>query len=297
MQQGPNQPRPPTRAAGVATGSMIAVALGVLQSGCDLRGYAAVGPEPFSCDDASWSAAKVDPRRFIAHAGGSIDGRRYTNSREAIDLAYDQGFRLIELDLIETRDGQLVAAHDWEAWREAAGSTVAVPSRQEFKASLLHGSYHTMDLADVDRWFAARPDAFLVTDKVTDFARLVDGFSHLDRLIVEVFSVADFHRALRAGVRYPMLSLRAALANDGEDEIVSLLRSEPVKFVAVASRMVQRQRRLLAGLRRNQACSYVFTSSDGQYLESVFDRLVFGAYTDDWDLRSGSCGADACETY
>jgi hypothetical protein len=272
------------------------ISLGVLAGGCDPK-LAPVGAAPFQCPESSWEEARRDPRRFIAHAGGAIDGRTYTNSRDAIDQAYDKGFRLIELDLIETRDGRLVAAHDWEGWQQATGSDASAPSRDEFRSSLLFGRYRTIDLEDLEKWFAARPDAFLVTDKVTKFEALIEGFPHLDRMIVEVFSVADYERARREGIRYPMLSLHAALVEDEEEQILALLRREPVKFLAVASKIVRRQEKLLKALRRNEACTYVFTSSDGRYLESVFGGLIYGAYTDEWNPDLGRCGVDACETY
>ena len=45
-----------------------------------------------------------DTMRFIAHAGGSIDGHRYTNSLEALNENYQKGFRLFELYIIKTKD-------------------------------------------------------------------------------------------------------------------------------------------------------------------------------------------------
>ena len=52
-----------------------------------------------------------EPLRFIAHAGGRIEGMNYTNSLEALNNSYKNGFRLFELDIIETSDGEFVAAH------------------------------------------------------------------------------------------------------------------------------------------------------------------------------------------
>ena len=266
-------------------------------SACDFPAYAPVPPEPFSCDSEPWETARVNSYRFIAHAGGQIDGRTYTNSRQALDLAYENGLRLFEIDLIKTRDDVLVAAHDWEKWRNATGSEVEVPSHREFKETLLFGKYQTLDLSDLDEWFALRTDAYLVTDEVRDSAGLVEDFSHEDRLIVEVFSIDDYRRASEEGVRHPMLSLRAALMDDGEDKVVDFLRSQPVKFAAVSSKIIRSKRKLLAKMRRNQACVFVFTSGDPQFLESSFESVVYGAYTDGWDVNSGMCTAAKCDTY
>ena len=276
---------------------IVIFAAAFLCSGCESRSLAPVSDEPFFCGDESWITAKRDPLRFIAHAGGEIDGRRYTNAREALDLAYGNGFRLFEIDLIETGDGRLVGAHDWDSWRMATGSRSLEPSYHEFKNTLLFNSYRTVDLADLDRWFGQRPDAYLVTDKVTDFKSLTEGFFHADRLIVEVFSSDDFRLALRHGIKYPMLSLRSALANDGEAKVLELLRTVPVKFVAVASKVIRRHRDLLRDMRRNHTCVYVFTSSDPDYLKTNIGQTVYGAYTDSWDLSIGTCTTRTCDTY
>jgi hypothetical protein len=172
-----------------------------------------------------------------------------------------------------------------------------VPTHREFKELPLFESYDTLDLSDLDQWFTTHPDTWLVTDKVKDFRALLEGFSHRDRMIVEVFGVEEFHRARQAGIRYPMLSLGAAIREDGPERILSLLREEPVKFAAVATKDIRRSREVLERMRRNAACVYVFTSSDPVYLEERFDHVVYGAYSDTWNVRAGTCHSTACATY
>lgn len=276
---------------------LISLATSGFLGGCDAVEIHAVAAEPFSCENESWDEARFNPHRFIAHAGGQIDGRRYTNSREALDLAYQNGFRLFEIDLIKTGDGRLAAAHDWEKWRDATGSMSSAPTSAEFKERLLFQAYRTLDLPDLDRWFAEHADSYLVTDKVTDFRQLADGFAHRNRLIVEVFSVDDFRRARAEGIRYPMLSLGAAFLNDGEDQVMALLQAEPVKFAAVSKKNLRLTKPVLAAMRRNEACVFVFTSNEPGYLKDNFDTTVYGAYTDSWNVTSGSCSDASCDTY
>lgn len=52
-------------------------------------------------------------RGYVAHAMGSPrSGTPYTNSREAFVESYEKGFRTFEVDLVRTRDGYVVVAHD-----------------------------------------------------------------------------------------------------------------------------------------------------------------------------------------
>jgi hypothetical protein len=273
--------------------TLLLLALALLSAGCG-DGQRAGGVTPFRCADQAWQVARANPHRFIAHAGGQIEGHNYTNSREAMDRSYRNGLRLLEIDLITTSDGRLVGAHDWNKWREATGSASFPPSHREFKETPLFGKYRTLDLADLDRWFAERPDAFLVTDKVADFESLLDGFSHRSRLIVEVFSIADYLRAAARGVEHPMLSIGPAVAKDGLDATVDFLESHPVKFVAVATKRVKRFEALLAKLRRTETCVYAFTSSDAEFLERHFDHLIYGAYTNGWNVHTGACETEDC---
>jgi glycerophosphoryl diester phosphodiesterase len=276
---------------------ILALATLLVNAGCQDVEVQAVPAAPFDCGDEEWQSARKNPRRFIAHAAGQIDGHRYTNALEALDLGYESGLRLFEIDLIQTRDGQYVGAHSWDAWRAATGLETSHPTHREFKDALLFHRYHPLDLADLDRWFRERSDAWLVTDKISDFDTLLAAFSHRRRLIVEVFSVDEYHRAVAQGVLNPMLALIPALSRDGRDKVHGLLRTTPVKFVSVPSRSLRRESPLLAALRRNKTCVYAYTSSDPAFLERNFGERIYGAYIDRWDTRLGGCDAEVCDTY
>ena len=50
----------------------------------------------------------------VAHAGGGINGKTYTNSYEALNLNIKNGFTYFEIDFSFTRDNRLVCLHDWK---------------------------------------------------------------------------------------------------------------------------------------------------------------------------------------
>ncbi|MCK4824891.1 sulfatase-like hydrolase/transferase, partial [bacterium] len=50
----------------------------------------------------------------VAHAGGGIRGKTYTNSLDALDQNIENGFLYFELDFSFTKDGRLVCIHDWK---------------------------------------------------------------------------------------------------------------------------------------------------------------------------------------
>ena len=51
---------------------------------------------------------------FVAHAGGFAEGYAESNSAEALRNSAQNGYTLIELDIITTSDGRFALAHDWE---------------------------------------------------------------------------------------------------------------------------------------------------------------------------------------
>jgi len=59
---------------------------------------------------------------LIAHAGGGINGLKYTNSLEAMEQSIEHGFKMVELDLLISSDGRIVAVHDWKTFHEMTNS-------------------------------------------------------------------------------------------------------------------------------------------------------------------------------
>lgn len=73
---------------------------------------------PFEQDRDDW----FHKSNLISHAcGGVVNGRRlmYSNSKEAFAYSMEQGFRLIECDVLGLPDGELVLAHDYWRFYEA----------------------------------------------------------------------------------------------------------------------------------------------------------------------------------
>jgi glycerophosphoryl diester phosphodiesterase len=104
---------------------------------------------------------------FVAHAGGRVLGRAYTNSFEALEENYARGFRVFELDFSWTADQQLVLLHDWEAsWRRLAPKHWhgRVPNLAEFSLIDSPTGLRLMSLDDLLAWMQERPAARIITD-------------------------------------------------------------------------------------------------------------------------------------
>ena len=89
-----------------------------------------------------WKLSPI-PEQFIAHAWGEINGEIYTNSLEALTYSYEQGAKFFELDILETVEGKLIAAHDED-------------------------SISTLEINGINDRFEQHSDAILITDKIDD---------------------------------------------------------------------------------------------------------------------------------
>ncbi len=119
--------------------------------------------------DSRGGYAVMGNDRVIANSGGRIDGIDYSNSKEALDFSYSKGFRFFDLDIIQTRDGDFVAANSWPYWASITGYKGALPpSTMVFKKHKIHGKYSPLTMTEINAWFAGHTDATLITDKVND---------------------------------------------------------------------------------------------------------------------------------
>ena len=172
-------------------------------------------PYPFYNDELA-------KQHLIAHAGGAIDGKVYTNSREAIEGSIKAGRKYIEIDLIETSDGEYIAGHDWERINQMTGRQGDKPlSKQEFLSSKLYGKYTPMSIEDVAELFEKYPDWVMVVDKIRDLDYLNKHLPYYDRMIVQVFALHNYFKSLQLGYKYPTLRLKGG--RRGVKEIYKVL--------------------------------------------------------------------------
>jgi glycerophosphoryl diester phosphodiesterase len=228
-----------------------------------------------------------EPRidRYIAHAGGMIDGVMYTNSKEALDKSYESGFRYFELDIELTSDGHFVAAHDWKHWAKETGFSGDTPvSRTEFLKYKIRGKYTTLDMEGINKWFANHPDAVLVTDKVNSPARFGKLFVDKSRLIMELFSLPAIREAELKGISVLISELPLSQI---QGDVVSYLKAHKVGYVALSRRNLANKWALLKNLREQDLRVYVYhvnfdAGKDEAYVLENELGFVYGMYADDW---------------
>ncbi|MEZ9265794.1 glycerophosphodiester phosphodiesterase family protein [Vibrio splendidus] len=141
----------------------------------------------------------VNSGGLIAHAGGGINGLKYTNSLEAMEQSIEHGFKMIELDLLISSDGRIVAVHDWKSFHEMTNSNnTGSISYKEFESKIIHDKYKTLNISTAIDILNGN-DVVLVTDKIKNLALLSKYIIDKDKSIIEVFSIDKYNEAIELG--------------------------------------------------------------------------------------------------
>ena len=239
---------------------------------------------------AEISINAIDSNRFIAHAGGEVDGHKYTNSLEAMDYHYERGFRLFELDIIKTSDEIYVAAHDWEHWQKLTGFEGRLPpSREDFNSYQILSKYTPLDMEKINHWFEQHPDAILITDKINTPLDFANQFVDKKRLMMELFSLEAVKEGVGAGIRsaMPTWDMLANIKGDTTQSLVDL----GVTDVVASRRMIKNNLKILEEFKKQGISVYVFhvnrgENSNEQYVVCNDMEYVYGLYADSYDFAN-----------
>ena len=232
---------------------------------------------------------RYDINRFIAHAGGKIGGHTYTNSLEALNQSYKNGFRLFELDIIKTFDNVYVAAHDWKHWQRITGFKGDLPpTRSIFKKYKIRHKYTPMDMDEINNWFENHPDAILVTDRVnmpSDFSNL---FVDKKRLMMELFTLDAVKEGVRANIKSAMPTW-SILENIKGDKVQTLV-DIGVTDIAASRRIIKKNIPLINSLKQSGIKLYVFhvnydKGKDEAYVLCHDMDYIYGLYADEFDFQ------------
>ncbi|KAB0461830.1 glycerophosphodiester phosphodiesterase family protein [Vibrio kanaloae] len=149
----------------------------------------------------------VNSGGLIAHAGGGINGLKYTNSLEAMEQSIEHGFKMIELDLLISSDGRIVAVHDWKSFHEMTNSNnTGSISYKEFESKTIYDEYKTLNISTAIDILDGN-DVVLVTDKIKNLALLSKYIIDKDKSIIEVFSVDKYNEAIKLGFNNVALNI------------------------------------------------------------------------------------------
>lgn len=233
---------------------------------------------PFRDTAEDWFA----PNRLIAHACGGIDGKTYTNSREALELAIEHEHRVIEIDLAMTWDKKIVLQHSWGG----------PPSYQEYMDTPILYLYEAMDIFDIFAVMKEYPDLYFVTDikgeaeerkeiieQVVENARSEGYEDVLDRFIIQIYEDADYDAIKNI---YPFSNWIYTLYVSGErdfNRIAEFCLINNIPVVTMPTGWIDLGENIQVFETMNIKV-YTHTTNDLDYVLSQNEQGVYGFYTD-----------------
>ena len=234
--------------------------------------------------------------RFIAHAGGGIENKIYTNSLEAIQNSIKNGFKLIEIDLIETRDGFFIGGHsDWKSFKKKIFSeNKNIDNKpmllEEVKKIKIFNKYTPITIDEINNIFSKNKELILFTDKTNNFKKILRDFKFdKNRIVVEVFGRDNYFLAIEEGIVNPMF---AANSNDYD-----FILDNGIKLISAHSSDVKSNRGKYKKLLKKGVIIFTYTSNNENFINNNLNITSTGFYTDFWDIKNNNCSSKECKTY
>ena len=229
---------------------------------------------------------QVPPPNFstIAHAGGGVNQKRYTNSIQALNFNYERGFDLFEIDFIWTTDNQLVCLHDWDRtpkWLLNYHGEKPL-SLEEFNALENEDlGLKPCDLNSLNKWLIEHPRAYVVTDikgqnlkGLALMLKIIDNAT--DRVIPQFTQPEHYQQVKDMGYKSLIWTLYSYKGNNESVEI------EAAKMDLFAITMPpHRAKQNLAKLIPNEIPTYVHTINNLEEAEDYIKTYgLTSVYTD-----------------
>lgn len=262
----------------------------------------------FSCENNNYSKViisknlldflntKSSESKFIAHAAGGINSDIYTDSVEALNKSIANGFKLIEIDLLETSDNFFIGGHsDWSSFRKKlSNENYKINDKpmtlDEVKNSKVYDKYTPLTINHINEIFSKNKKLFLVIDKSNNFKKIISDFTFdKNRIIVEIFGRENYFRSINEGIINPMFS---ATISDYD-----FILKNNIKLITVSSNDLIKNKKKYRKLIKKNVFIFAYSTNNKKFIQDNIDVNVTGFYTDFWDFNKNICTNNTCNTY
>lgn len=186
---------------------------------------------------------------LVAHGMGGVDGVSITNSREAFAHNYAAGYRVFEVDFEVTRDGYVVARHNWDQTAQSASGEpdVSIPTLEGFLKSRIRGKYTPLGITEIIELMRRYPDIYVMTDikprDLDEHMGALDGISEAlssspelrDRFIVQIYDGSELDYVRSKGFREVVFTFY--LLRTTREAALDFCEREDIRFVTIPKKM------------------------------------------------------------
>jgi len=199
----------------------------------------------------------------IAHAGGIIHGKGYTNSLEALNYTFDRGFELFEIDFIWTSDNQLVCLHDWDRTPKWLLNYHDEKPLTLDEFNQLKNDEFNLTPCNINRlnqWLYSHPGTYIVTDIKHDNIKGLDLISqqiddYSNRIIPQIYQPEEYQQSRDLGYRFLIWTLYRFQGN--QEDVVK--QAEKMSLFAITMPKTRAEKELAIALKPLGIPTYVHT--------------------------------------
>jgi len=247
---------------------------------------------------SSGSKINFKDKNYIAHAGGGYKNVIYTNSEESVLKSIENGFKLIELDLLITLDEHIVASHDWisfkknceEYKKELNDTPITLDEFKNCKYKMDTFKLKQLDEKKINSIFQSNKELILVTDKITNYELLSKKFNFKKRIIPEAFSLFDYLNAKTNGFENVLFPFKRY------NSIYRYLFG--INLINVSYNDFRNNKKKINKLFQNGVNIFVYTSNDENFIRDNVNKSITGVYVDFWDIDKQKCTSNSkCKNY
>lgn len=242
----------------------------------------------------------LDDSYLISHALGGVDGRTYTNSREALMSNSKKGVKVFEMDLTFTSNtgngGVLVGRHDWNNGSyDGVDANISNSQKTELPKVFtdvyqMNKKYQVLTFEELCNYMVENPDVYFVTDTKYTNSRAIDYIfrdiittakridsSILDRVVVQVYNQAMYFQVMEL-YPFPSVIYTLYMSDDSEEEVIEFVKNTGIGVVAMP--MSKYNWDFVSQLNLVNCKSFLHTINSSNQAEYYMDRGVYGVYTD-----------------
>lgn len=229
---------------------------------------------------------------LVAHAFGEIDGINYTNSLEAFELSYEKGFRIFEVDLIETSDGFLVGRHDWLEYTAniLEQDFNGVQTLSQFKDSPVINNLTLLTFTEIVDLLEKYDDVLLVLDTkgttkeeiISTYSKIINevkekDVSLLDRIIPQIYN-RDMFYTIKEIHDFKTIWYTLYMDRIDDKDLLDFVYKNGIHAVVMSENRYNPE--LIEKLNNIGVYSYVHTINDINKARNLIENGVTGLYTD-----------------
>lgn len=237
----------------------------------------------------------VKNNKYIAHAMGGIDKRVYTNSLEAFEKNYDLGYRVFEIDIALSTNGEPILLHAWnpkglkklglpKAWEKNR------PTTSQFINTKVNGMYTTLSFKDVCKLMKKYKDIYFVLDIKSQghqckeiYNKCVETAKKLDSKIVNRIIPQIYEEDMLKDIMdvYDFKSMIYSLYKQEElsaQEVIDFSYENGIRVVVVDKSKLDTS--FIKELKQRGIYVYVNTYNDTEKVKKLENMGVKGIYSD-----------------